>query len=128
MNPDVPFPRYVFLRLSFIFPCYVAPISFEVREGYRMGTLEQFCGRPVSRNITPIYLAPMEHLSRYNDLCSISLLFLAILFFPSICSRIVIVARFSKLVQCQFVAVCLRYGSKKAQETAAALTPSLHPF
>ena len=44
-----------------------------------MGTLEQFCGPPVSRNITSIYLAPMEHLSPYNDLCSI-ILFSAIFF------------------------------------------------
>src|SRR6266576_7219431 len=44
-----------------------------------METLEQFCGPPVSRNITPHLLCIVERLSRFNDLCgcSITLLFLA---------------------------------------------------
>jgi hypothetical protein len=39
-----------------------------------MGTLEQFCGPPVSRNITEL-LCTTERLSRFNDLyyCSITL-------------------------------------------------------
>lgn len=46
---------------------------------YNMETLEQFCGPPVSRNITLHFPCIVERLSRVNDLCgcSITLLFLA---------------------------------------------------